>query len=65
MVGQVADDAAITAERSSKEAVFKNCVQLISCVSKMNNAEDLDIVMAMYNLSECSESYSKTSASLW
>ena len=65
MVGQVADDAAITADRNSKEAVFKNCVRLISCVSKMSNAKDLDIVMTLYNLLECNESYSKTSASLW
>ena len=65
MVGQVADDAAITADRNSKKAVFKSCVRLISCVSKMSNAEDLDIVMTMYNLLECNESYSKTSASLW
>ena len=29
------------------------------------NAEDLDIVMPMYNLLEYSKNYSKTSASLW
>ena len=31
----------------------------------MENAEDLDIVMPMYNLLEYSKSYSKTSGSLW
>ena len=41
-----------------------------SCVSKSNNtlidnAEDLDIVMPMYNLIEYSKNYSKTSGSLW
>ena len=43
---------------------------LISCISKINgvldeNAEDLGIVMLMYNLLEYSKNYSKTSASLW
>ena len=41
-----------------------------SCISKINdvlveNAEDLDIVVPMYNLLEHSKNYSKTSASLW
>ena len=39
-------------------------------MSKINNAltdkaEDLDVVMPMYNLIKCSKSYSKTSGSLW
>ena len=33
--------------------------------SLIENAEDLDIVMRMYNLFEYSKSYSKTSGSLW
>ena len=41
-----------------------------SCTSKINstlidNAEDLDIVMPMYNLPEYSQNYSMTSGSLW
>ena len=31
----------------------------------IENAEDLDIVMSMYNLLEYSKNYSKTSGSLW
>ena len=31
----------------------------------VENAEDLDIVMPMYNFLECSKNYSKTSGSLW
>ena len=31
----------------------------------LSNAEDLDIVMPMYNLLEYSDNYSKTSGSLW
>ena len=42
----------------------------ISCISKINgvlveNAEDLDIVMPMYNLLKYSKNYSKASASFW
>ena len=29
------------------------------------NAKDLDVVMSMYNLIECSNNYSKTTGSLW
>ena len=49
---------------------FKNNAPFISCISKVNgvlveNAEDLDIVMPIYNLLEYSKNYSKTSGSLW
>ena len=49
---------------------FKNCVPFTKCISRINNtaidnAQDIDIVMAMYNLIKYSYNYSKTSASLW
>ena len=49
---------------------FKNNAPFISCISKINgelveNAEDLDIVMPMYNLLEYSKNYEKTSGSLF
>ena len=49
---------------------FKNSAPFISSVSKINNvlidnAEDLDVVMAMYNLTEYIKNYSKTTGSLW
>ena len=49
---------------------FKNNAPFCSCLSKINNtlidnAEDLDIVMQMYNLLEHSDNYSVTSGSLW
>ena len=49
---------------------LKNNAPLISCISKNNgelaeNAEDLDIVMPMYNLLEYSKNYEKTSGSLF
>ena len=49
---------------------LKNKAPFISCISKINgelveNAEDLDIVIPMYNLSEYSKKYEKTSGSLF
>ena len=53
-----------------KKLVFKNNVPFINCISKINgvkidNAEDLDVVMPMYNLLEYSKNYRKTASSLW
>ena len=50
--------------------VFKNNAPFINCISKINgvkidNAEDLDVVMPMYNLLEYSKYYRKTTGSLW
>ena len=54
----------------NKKLAFKNNAPFNSCISKTNNtligtAEDLDIVMSMYNLLEYSKTYSKTTGSLW
>ena len=43
---------------------------MTNCISEINNtqvdnAEDIDIVIPMYNLIEYSDNYSQTSASLW
>ena len=53
-----------------KKLVFKNSAPFINCISKINgvkidNAEDLDVVMPMYNLLEYSKNYKKTTGSLW
>ena len=53
----------------NKKLAFKNNAPFINCISKINNilidnAEDLDIVIPMYNLIEYSKNYSKTSGSL-
>ena len=58
------------ANKRNKKLTFKNNAPFRSCISKINNtfidnAEDLDIVMPMYNLLECSKNYSVTSGSLW
>ena len=50
--------------------MFKNCAPFTKCISKINNtqiedANDVDVVMSMYNLIKYSNIYSKTSQSLW
>ena len=42
---------------------FSNCISKINVV-QIDNAEDLDIVIPMYNLFECSKNYRKTTGSL-
>ena len=49
---------------NEKKLVFKNNAPFINCISKINgikidNAEDLDVVMPMYNLLEYSKNYKK------
>ena len=58
------------ANNSNKKVIFKNCAPFTDCISKINNtqvdnAKDIDIVMPMYNLLECSDNYSKISRTLW
>ena len=53
-----------------KKLIFKNNAPLINCFTKINgikidNAENLDVVMPMYNLLEYSKNYTKTTGSLW
>ena len=47
-----------------KNAPFTNCISKINNVLN-ENAEDLDLVMAMYNLLEYSKNYTKITGSLW
>ena len=56
--------------KRNKAVAFKNNAPFINCISKINgvkidNAEDLDVVMPMYNLLEYSKNYRKTTGSLW
>ena len=53
-----------------KKWAFKNNAPFVTCISKLNNtltnnAEDLDVIMPMYNLLEYSKYYSKTTGSFW
>ena len=63
---EVDDDA----NKHDRNLVFKNNASFINCISKINgikvdNAEDLDVVIPLYNLLEYSKNYKKTRGSLW
>ena len=62
--------AARRADERNEGVVFKNCAPFTNCKREINNAEadnakDIDMVMAMYNLIEYCDNYSITSGSLW
>ena len=59
-----------TGDNANAKVAFKNCAPFTKCVTHINdehvdNADNLDIVMPMYNLIEYSDNYSDTSGSLW
>ena len=63
-------DIAIMRHNLATEVVFKNFAPVIKCITKTDrttngDAKDLDFVMRMHNLSECSSNYSGTKGSLW
>ena len=54
----------------NRQLTLKNNAPFISCISKINgklvaNAEDLDVVMPMYNVLEYGKNYRKTSWSMF
>ena len=56
--------------RRNRPLILKNNTPFVSCMTKINNefiedADDLDIVMPMYNLLEYSKNYRKTIGSLY
>ena len=64
------DAAARQTDERNKGMIFKSCAPFIKCISKIKNKEidndqDFNAVMPMYNLIENSDNYSKTSGSLW
>ena len=57
-------------EKRKNPLILKNNVPFVLCITKINNeliedAEDLDIIMPMYNLLEYSKNYRKTIGSLY
>ena len=63
-----AADAAIS--NANEEVIFKNCPRFTDCITEINNrqiddVQKIDVVMPMYNLTESSDAYLKTSGSLW
>ena len=66
----VTGDTTATGGDANTKVAFKNCAPFTKCVTHLNdehvdNADNLDIVMPMYNLTEYSNNYSDTSGSLW
>ena len=57
-------------DRQNRPLILKNIAPFISCITRINgelieDADDLDIVMPMYNLLEYSKNYRKTIGSLY
>ena len=48
-----------SANNTNKKVIFKNCAPFTDCISEIDNAKDIDIVMPMYNLIENSDNYAK------
>ena len=66
----VTGDIAATNSDANTKVAFKNCAPFTKCITHINdehvdNADNLDIVMPMYNLIEYKNNYSNTSGSLW
>ena len=59
------DDAAARQEdERNKGVTFKNCAPFTKCISRINDtdidtAQDIDVVMPMYNVIEYTDNYSK------
>ena len=67
--GDITFEGDNNANKRNKDLAFKNNAPFINCISKINgvkidDAEDLDVVMPMYNLLEYSKNYRKTKGSL-
>ena len=65
----VRGDITFTAAGATQVA-FKNCKPFTKCITKIDgttidDAENLDLVMPMYKLTEYSYNYSETTGSLW
>ena len=62
--------AATPVNDTNKKVIFKNCAPFTNRISETNNeqvddAQDTDVVILMYNLIEYSDVYLNTSGSLW
>ena len=63
------NDAAKRLDERNKGVILKNCAQFAKCIGRINgteidNTQDIDIIMRMYDLIEYSDNCSKTSGSL-
>ena len=58
------------AAATATQVAFKNCAQFTKCIKEIDgtiidDAEDLDLVLLMYNLMEYSSNHSEITGSLW
>ena len=58
------------ASNTNKKVIFKNCAPFTNCIIEINNtqvdhANDIDVIVPLYNLLEYSPAYEKTTGSLW
>ena len=65
-----ATDANNMRDKKNRKLILKNNAPFVSCITRINgelieDADDLDIVMPMYNLLEYSKNYRKTIGSLY
>ena len=66
----VTGDIKITNIAENTNVAFKNCAPFTRCATHINDehietAENLDIIMPMYNLTECSDNYAESSGSFY
>ena len=67
---RISNIAAAGGEANNRKNIIKNCAPCTNCINEINNtqidnAEDIDIVTAIYNLIEYIDNYSKLSGSIW
>ena len=68
VAGQALDAIVIAATRNFKQTIFENCAFFTGCIREINNTQvdnekNLDFVIPMYNLIECSNNYQKVQCS--
>ena len=61
--------AGAAVSNTNKTVILKNCVQFTNCIieiikTQVDDVQDIDLVMPMYNLIEYSDVYLRTSGSL-
>ena len=58
-------DVGAVVNNINKKVVFQNCAPFTDCITEINNtqeddAQKIDVLMPMYNLTEYRDAYSKT-----
>ena len=66
----VTGDIIVNGSNADTDVAFKNCAPFTRCITHINDehlesAENLDIIMPMYNLLEYSDNYEDSSGSLY